>query len=228
MADKHPYAGTGVHLVQAIVQLRKSFPSQVTVDTLKKWSIASNNEGRLINCLKFLKVIDDEGKKTPDAGRVFSIHGDDEFDEEFGKLVHSAYGDLFSLFSDEAWTLSQDKLISFFRTNDQSTAQVGKLQAATFQTLASVVKKLPAPTRTVSSEPQPKTPKSKERRTSGPLPAATPIVVEQPSQPAAGAKAKSRDFALTVRIEINLPKSEDQKTYDLIFKSIRENLLNGE
>jgi hypothetical protein len=33
--------------------------------------------------------------------------------------------------------------------------------------------------------------------------------------------------ALTVRIEINLPASGDQETYDRIFKSIRENLLNA-
>jgi hypothetical protein len=32
---------------------------------------------------------------------------------------------------------------------------------------------------------------------------------------------------LTVRIEINLPPGGDQATYDAIFKSIRENLLNG-
>ena len=32
---------------------------------------------------------------------------------------------------------------------------------------------------------------------------------------------------LTVRIEINLPAEGDQETYDRIFKSIRENLLNG-
>jgi hypothetical protein len=34
------------------------------------------------------------------------------------------------------------------------------------------------------------------------------------------------DVGLTVRIEINLPASGDQETYDRIFK-IRENLLRG-
>ena len=34
-------------------------------------------------------------------------------------------------------------------------------------------------------------------------------------------------LGLTVRIEINLPPSGDQATYDAIFKSIRANLLNG-
>jgi hypothetical protein len=32
--------------------------------------------------------------------------------------------------------------------------------------------------------------------------------------------------ALTVRVEINLPVTEDQQVYDKIFRSIRANLLN--
>jgi len=38
---------------------------------------------------------------------------------------------------------------------------------------------------------------------------------------------RKKDFGLTVRIEINLPADGDQETYDWIFKSIRENLLDG-
>ena len=40
-------------------------------------------------------------------------------------------------------------------------------------------------------------------------------------------KSASAGMALTVRVEINLPAGGDQETYDRIFKSIRENLLNG-
>jgi hypothetical protein len=36
-----------------------------------------------------------------------------------------------------------------------------------------------------------------------------------------------RDFGLTVRIEVNLPPAADQETFDRIFRSIRENLLNA-
>ena len=36
-------------------------------------------------------------------------------------------------------------------------------------------------------------------------------------------EAGTEGMALTVRIEINLPAGVDQKTYDSIFKSIREN-----
>jgi hypothetical protein len=37
----------------------------------------------------------------------------------------------------------------------------------------------------------------------------------------------SANFGLTVRVEINLPSDGDQETYDRIFRSIKENLLNG-
>lgn len=37
---------------------------------------------------------------------------------------------------------------------------------------------------------------------------------------------KKRDFGLSVRIEINLPADGSQETYDRIFRSIRENLLD--
>lgn len=52
-----------------------------------------------------------------------------------------------------------------------------------------------------------------------PLPASAPAPVRS------GGNASG--MALTVRVEINLPAGGDQETYDRIFKSIRENLLNG-
>jgi len=39
--------------------------------------------------------------------------------------------------------------------------------------------------------------------------------------------ADKRDIGLTVRIEVNLLPAGDQDTYDRIFRSIRENLLNA-
>ena len=36
---------------------------------------------------------------------------------------------------------------------------------------------------------------------------------------------KSKDFVLTHTIVLNLPASTDQKVYDTLFKSIKENLL---
>ena len=136
MADKHPYMSGSNGIIQAVAQLRKSFPAVMNADTLKKLGIASNNESLLINILRFVGVIDTDGKKTAAASSAFSKHDDAEFHKEFATLVESAYADLFSLHGENAWNLQSDKLISYFRNTDQSSAIVGQRQATTFQALA--------------------------------------------------------------------------------------------
>jgi hypothetical protein len=51
-------------------------------------------------------------------------------------LVANAYTDLFELHGEKAWGLNTNALITFFRSADETTAIVGKLQASTFQLLA--------------------------------------------------------------------------------------------
>ena len=58
MAEKYPYMSGSAGLVQAVAQLRKSFPLQVAADTLKKLGIAPNNETYVLNTLRFVGVID--------------------------------------------------------------------------------------------------------------------------------------------------------------------------
>ncbi|MFM0428997.1 DUF5343 domain-containing protein [Paraburkholderia aspalathi] len=232
VADKHPYTSGNAGLVQTIGQLRRAFPPQVNADTLKKLGIAPNNETYILNILKFLGVLDAEGKKDAKAASVFNKHGDTEFQEGFAEMVSAAYSDLFGLYRESAWTLATDKLISYFRSADNTSAIVGQRQATTFQTLASLSGKSDAPTRTVTSKakkadaPSAKAAKSKS--------AAKPMDTAKVSVPPNGASDTNGQgsqppagMALTVRVEINLPAGGDQETYDRIFKSIRENLLNG-
>lgn len=224
MAYKHPYTLGSTGLIQVIQQLRKAFPSVVTAETLKKLGIAPNNESYVINTLKFIRVIDDEGNKTKEAASVFTKHDDVEFAKEFGNLVSAAYSDLFSLYGEDGWTLEQSKLISFFRGSDESSAEVGRRQAITFQALAGLsghesnIGSLKSNTKKsgkVNAKPQVKK--------------AQPVVAVKHEQKLNidGSK-KIRDIGLTVRIEINLPAVADQDTYDMIFKSIRENLIDVE
>ena len=49
----------------------------------------------------------------------------------------------------------------------------------------------------------------------------------KPARPAAPVIPSCNSVGLTVRIEINLPAGGDKETYDAIFQSIKENLLNG-
>ncbi len=238
MADKHPYTSGAGGLVSAIAQLRKAFPAKVTAETFKKLGIAPNNETYIINILRFLEIVDAEGNKNAKAASVLVQHDEAEFRKGFAGLVQDAYSSLFELHGADAWIAPIDKLISFFRNSDHTSDLVGRRQATTFQALATISGKLDGQL--------PKSTSTKPKRTDG---AVTKKLTKAASQQQAttteitathrnaGAEtqsglggsgnAGSGDMALTVRIEINLPAGGDKETYDNIFKSIRENLLNG-
>lgn len=207
MAVKHPYVTAKGYLIQTIEHFRKMFPSTVTADTLRKLGIAPKNESYVLNTLHFLRLIDQEGNKT-ELAKVFLVD-DSAFSQEFGKLVRDAYSDLFELHGDDAWGLDRDGLISFFRSSDETSSSVGALQARTFQTLADFSGHGEMP----EQEP------TKKKRAKPTPPPVGERISPRPD--------KAESFGLTVRIEINLPADGDQKTYDRIFRSIRENLLNG-
>lgn len=235
MADKHPYMSGSGGVNQLVTQLRRSFPATVTADTLKKLGIAPNNESFVLNIMRFIGVLDSENKKSSAAGPIFSKHDSAEFQAGFAKLVSDAYKELFELHGTAAWTLSQDKLISFFRTHDETSNVVGTRQASTFQALARISGKLedatssapPSKTRVANAGTTKPTKKSTVKSTSNENQVAPKSVMEIKSNAVEGKNALQAGMALTVRIEINLPAGGDQSTYDYIFKSIRENLLNG-
>lgn len=232
MADKHPYMSGTAGLVQAVTHLRRSFPAQVTAETLKKLGIAPNNETYVLNILRFVGVLDAESKKDTRAAGVFNKHNDAEFQTGFAELVQAAYSDLFSLHGDAAWSLPTDKLISYFRNTDHTSAILGQRQASTFRALASLGGKsdetASAATPKAKRSDSPTLKNAKIRPNSKPASAsnATSNTII-PDGATTKNSSTSSGIALTVRVEINLPAGGDQDTYDRIFKSIRENLLNG-
>jgi Family of unknown function (DUF5343) len=230
MANKHPYISSAGGISGAITQFRKSFPQQINSDTLKKLGIAPSNESYVINILRFIGAIDETGSRTPQAEAAFSKHEQNEFEGAFREMIKSAYSDLFDLYGEDVWNLDMDKLISFFRSSDKSTDLVGRRQANTFQVLASFaghgdipVSKTPS-TLKVSSEKQTKLKKTKASGRSASIPNVADLAIGSESKKP---PPDNRDVGLTVRIEVNLPAAGDQETYDKIFRSIRENLLNG-
>ncbi len=218
MADSHPYISGPGNVVHAVNHLRKSFPATITADTFKKLGIASNNESYLINVLRFINVLDENGKKTPDATKTFNQHKDDAFAGAFEALVKKAYNALFDLHGDDSWELDTDALITFFRQSDDTGAAIGKRQANTFRALAGLsghgegVATRQGSNTTKKAKTTKKKPSKKKTGQGDPPP--------PPPKPGS-------DLGLTVRVEINLPPDGDQGTYDRIFKSIRENLMNG-
>ena len=223
MADKHPYVQAPGNLAQVMSHLRKSFPGTMTAETLKKLGFAPNNESYVLNVLRFIGLIDDTGKKTETAGKVFSQHNDSAFQKQFSEIVKGAYKDLFELHGDNTWTLGTESLVTFFRSTDHTTDLVGKHQARTFQVLAgfSGHQEIPEP-KSTPAKGTTKVAKKKATSKAAPVTLQSELQAAKPSVVTSG-----NDFGLTVRIEINLPADADQDTYDRIFKSIRENLLNG-
>ncbi len=202
--------------------LRKNFPAAVTSETVKKFSLAPNNESYVINALQFIGVIDDEGKRTK-AGHDIFVLGDDTFPAAFGNLVRSAYNDLFDMRGDDAWTLSRQDLIAYFRTTDKTSDAIGGRQAGVFQMFRALAGYEKVDQKSVSKLAQKSKSKTKalpQKRTTRPA-ITPPVEIAKPD-----GKDNKKDMALTVRIEINVPANGSQETYDNIFKSIRANLIN--
>jgi len=205
-----------------VTHLRKAFPQTVTSETVKKLGLASNNESYVINALQFIGIIDEDGKKTPEASSAFSNHKDDEFSKSFGELVKKSYSALFELHGESSWALDIDELITFFRTSDQTSDAIGRRQANTFKTFAALSGygeiSIPKNTKstTVSTKAKIKTKTSMKDST-----------VQKPEVKIETPQTRTKDFGLTVRVEINLPSDGTKETYDNIFKSIKENLIDG-
>ena len=207
-----------------IQQLRKNFPASVTAETVKKLSIASNNESYVINALQFIGVIDEEGKRTEVGSKIFSQHSDEDFAKGFKELLEKAYADLHNLHGDGMWKLGRDKLIAYFRNSDKTSSAIGQRQAAVFQTFAGLAG---------FAEVEPKVKngtKAKVKAKAAPAKAVTKAkaapIIEMAEDDATGGNGK-RNMALTVRVEINLPAGGTRETYDAIFQSIRANRLNA-
>jgi hypothetical protein len=219
----HPYISGAGNISQMIGFLRKNFPATVNSDTVKRLGVASNNESYVINALQFLGIIDEEGKRTNRGQEVLATHEDDAFKKAFEGLVKDAYKDLFELRGEDAWTMSKNELIGYFRSVDKTSDVIGTRQAAVFQTLRGITGREPLAAAKASGASKPATKKQKApklEKVKAPSDV-SPIT----SNPAVVVKPK-KDMALTVRIEINLPAEASAETYDNIFKSIKANLLN--
>lgn len=216
----HPYISGAGNITQMIGFLRKNFPATVTSETVKRLGLAPKNESYVINALQFIGLIDEQGKRVDSGHEVMTIHDEKEFQSAFSSLVERAYSDLFEIRGNDAWSLSRDQLIGYFRSADKTSEIIGSRQAGVFIALRELAGHS---TEAEKASPKPKTPNSAKLKPR--------VKLEKPFQP--GAEKQERepksdqnksDMALTVRIEINLPSEGTQETYDAIFKSIKSNL----
>jgi hypothetical protein len=222
----HPYISGAGNLTQIVGLLRKNFPAVITSETVKKFGLASKNESYVINALQFIGVINEEGKRTSRASDVFTIHNEEDFQKAFDGLIRNAYKDLFELRGDDAWTLSRADLIGYFRTNDKTSDIIGTRQAAVFKAFAALAGHNDENTTAKSmGVPRPRGKVTLAASTAKTKRETSAVEVKSEEIRKVGSAA-TRDMALTVRIEINLPADGTRETYDNIFQSIRTNLLN--
>ncbi len=200
LAERHPYSPSPGGITAAISQFRNSFPPTVNAETLRSLAIAPKNESYVINTLRFIGAIDKEGKQT-DKAAIF-YQGDGEFQKWFEEMLKAAYKDLFALYKRRSVEATSDKLISFFRSKDKTTALVGKLQAATFQFSH------PWP----DTERHPNPHRQRRPRLNHRSLRRTSRVGWDPPHPPPPASGRDKEVGLTVRIEVNLPPSGDQET----------------
>lgn len=221
--NSHPYIPSPGMLVQAFTQLRSMFPSSVDANTLKKLSIAPKNESMVLNSLRFLGFIDENGNKTKTATDVFNKHKEDEFAKSLESVVKSKYESLFENYGDRSWSLDRDSLINFFRVEDDTSALTAKRQAIAFETLSALSGHGETPTARSYNKKE-KSTSNREKKTNNSKSSTSKSSKTVPKVETL--RRPPKDVGLTVRIEINLPAQGDQETYDRIFKSIKANLLN--
>jgi len=101
---------------------------------------------------------------------------------------------------------------------------VGRLQAATFATLASLAGHGQAPAvRTPAARPAAR---ARTRATTSSA-GSKKANIAPPLQVVQQRNGGSDSIGLSVRVEINLPATNDQDVYDKIFRSLRANLLDA-
>ena len=232
MATSFPYASGG-SLAKAIAQFRQSFPPVINASTLKKFSIAPNNESYVISVLRFLGLIDEEGNRR-DENIAYFYGSDDDFKTGFEAALRQSYKPLFDDFGDGALEKSRDELVPWFRATDKSSQIVGGRQAGTFTALAGIAGHGEAPAipsstgggNGTATKPKPKpAAKASTKPTQKVAESTASAVTPEPKAPVT--VGGGADVGLTVRIEVNLPAGGDESTYDAIFKSIRKNLIDG-
>lgn len=226
----YPYISGQGAVAQTFEQLRKSVPSKIDADYLRRFNIAPANETYIITILRFLGIIEEDGNRI-DGQSDYLYSNADGFQSGLEGAMRTAYSRLFDEMSD-ALQAEREDLVHWFRTADKTSELVGKRQASTFRTLAALAGNGDLPVRTNTSKKPSASSDGAAKRTSKrsapkqevtpPVPTPSEVVnVGSPDKPRGG-----QEVGLTVRIEVNLPPGGDGETYDAIFASIKKHLMS--
>ncbi|MFO8101028.1 MAG: DUF5343 domain-containing protein [Dehalococcoidia bacterium] len=106
-----PYGPTK-GMLQALQLMRKSTPPRIDGNFLRLNKVAPGNEYKVIGALRFLGVIDDEGKPT-EKSRLLKTKGQ-VFNNALQEIVKEAYRDVFEMMNGNGCT--HDDMFNYFVT----------------------------------------------------------------------------------------------------------------
>ena len=179
------------------------------------------NAGSSIKTLiKSAEIEHQEGKPIEEKKEIFLLHKDEDFQEAFSKLIKNSYSKLFDLHGDTAWSLNDIELLSFFRATDKTSEIIGKRQAKVFQTFAALSGKSEPPAT------RPRSASANSQKSSKPKSIKASSSKEADISQKTDTNSPFDHLGMSIKIEVNLPSDASKETYDIIFKSIRENLIN--
>ncbi|MCL0078746.1 DUF5343 domain-containing protein [Dehalococcoidia bacterium] len=114
-----PYGPTR-GMLQALQLMRKSTPPKVDGNLLRRNQIAPGNEYKVVGALKFLGIIDDEGRPT-EKSRLLKTKGP-SFTSALRNIIRSAYKNLFQRLNGGAYTA--EDIYNYFVTDEDLTPEM--------------------------------------------------------------------------------------------------------
>lgn len=178
------------------------FTQKVLVETME---FKGTNDRPLLNILRSLGFIDASGVPTQ---TYYDYKNKEKASQIMGKCLKSCYATLYN--KDESFhMLTESQIKGHFEstTGKESNNAVLIQMVKTFMQLKSI-----ASFNTSQSDDVEQSSSANISVTSNPNSTYVP-------------NSTSKDFVLTHTIVLNLPVSTDQKVYDVLFRSIKENLL---
>jgi len=174
-------------------------PTKFTISVLEQtFDLKSINDRPLIGILKCLGFIDTNGTPTQ---KYSDYKNPSNAENILGDSIKSCYDALYQK-NEHAHTLSEGEIKGMFTsiTGKDSSSKPLNQMVKTFLKLKEIAK-----FDSISQE--------------------TEELLMPTNEIPIGSNKNSKDFVLTHTIVLNLPATTDQKVYDTLFRSIKENLL---
>jgi hypothetical protein len=198
-------------LFQAII--RGTAPENFNIELLKSIGFTSSNDRGFIPLLKDLGFLSESGQPTE---RYHAYRaGGDEARAVLGRALLDVYQDLFHINANPTES-DRASIEGKFKSTHNTTDRVAEQQAMTFFSLLTLADLKAAREKTGGSPELKRKIESADREEDG--------AKSEDAEQQAGKKAVRVN--LGYKIEVHLPATKDIEVYNVIFRSLRENILD--